>query len=138
MSWISPNRFVIPALPSTLASGPPPSGPIDRIVKYVPAEIVSIYALFVQGAASLRVDQGQLRAVVIVLYVIFFLGTIAYEWRFAPPAVRIAHCIVSPLAFLAWAYSISGSLVPDLFVPVFSLAATVIVLLLSLIIAPRA
>jgi hypothetical protein len=135
--FITPNRFVIPARPALAAAGAAPSGTIDRIVKYVPAEIVSIYTLIVQTAATIKADAAQLRSVVIWLFIIFFVGTAVYEWRFAPRDVRVVHAIVSPLAFAAWAYAISGSLVPDLFVPVYSLAATAVVLLLSVIVVPK-
>jgi hypothetical protein len=138
MPFVSPNRFVVPTQPALAAAGRgAPSGAIERIVKYVPAEIVSIYTLVVQSAASLSSDVTQLRTVIITLFVVFFVGTFGYEWRFAPRDVRVAHLIVSPLAFAAWAYSISGPLVPDLFVPLYSLGATAVVLLLSIIIVPK-
>jgi hypothetical protein len=131
------SRFVIPQRTTLAAGGQPPSGPTERIVKYVPAEILSAYTVIVQGLAALKSDPAQLRTVVIWLFVIFLGGTAVYVWRFSPPDVRWAHLIVSPCAFAAWAYAISGPLVPDLFSPLYSLAATGVVVLLSILIAPK-
>jgi hypothetical protein len=136
-SLVAPSRFVVPVRPALASGTAPSSGGVERIVKYVPAEIVSIYMLVVQALASLNHEPAQLRTVVISLFVIFFVGTAFYQWRFAPKDVRASHLIVSPLAFAAWAYSITGPLIPSLFSPVYAFAAIGVVLLLSLFVVPK-
>jgi hypothetical protein len=51
-------------------------------------------------------------------------------------AVRTAHLIVSPLAFLAWSYPISSSVLGDFFIALIAFGLQAVVLALSVLIAP--
>ncbi len=132
------SRFVIPARQGLVAAvAEPPDGPGGRIVKYVPADIVSIFTMVVAGLISVKIDPRTAAFVVVGLIAVFFIGTIAFMAVKAPPPVRNAHLIVSPLAFLAWAYPVSSVLLGAWFIGWAALVLQAIVLLLALIIAPQ-
>lgn len=131
------NRFVNPrprgAEPFTEGSAPQ-DGPLARIVKYVPTEVIAIYT-----AATGALTGANAPLISIVILGLVAVGAIsAVTWRSAPdPNVRIAHLIVSNAAFLAWAYPISSPLLGDLFVGWVSAVAQAVVLLLALAIVPQ-
>lgn len=133
------SRWVVPKTTGLKAAeGEPADGPTARVAKYVPAEVVSVFTLLVAGCAAMKLPDQQPRQVAAFLIVLFFLATIGYIWNRTPRgAVRIAHLIVSPLSFLAWAYPISSMLLGDWFVAVISFLAQAVVLALSLAIQPR-
>jgi hypothetical protein len=132
------SRFVVPSRPGLVAGeGEPPDGLTGRIVKYVPAEILSIFAMAIGGVASYKPAPEIAWLIAAVLIVVFCIGTWAYMTFRAPEGnVRKAQQIVSPLAFLAWSYVISSPLLGSAFIGWVALIAQAIILLLALIIAP--
>ena len=132
------SRFVVPSREGVVAgAGEAPDDFAGRIVKYVPTEIVAIFTGIIGGLASAKMDQETALMVGLGSIVAFVIGTVAYIYFRAPVGiVRNAHLIVSPLAFLAWAYPISSSLLRDWFIGWVAIIGQGIVLLLALIIAP--
>jgi hypothetical protein len=132
------SRFVVPSHPGlAAASGEPASGALDRIVKYVPVEIVGLFTLVFGGLASSSMGGETAQRVGASMIGVFFVGTIAYLIRTAPKGVVLrSHLIVSPLAFIAWAYPISSSLLDDWFIGWIAAVLQGVVLLLALVIAP--
>jgi hypothetical protein len=132
------SRFVVPSRPGLVAGeGEPPDEWQGRIVKYVPAEILSIFTMVIGGVASYKPSPQTAELVATGLIVVFFIGTLIYMARRAPKGnVKMAHLIVSPLAFLAWSYPISSQLLGPFFIGVAALIFQAFVLLLAAIVAP--
>jgi hypothetical protein len=138
------SRWVVlkkPGLKSAVGGQEPPDGPLGRIAKYVPAEIVSAYTMLfgvmvsqVQG----KLSEANQHWSALALIALFFLVTIIYVSKETDGAVRKVHLIVSPLAFLAWSYPISSALLGNWFygLGAFALQAIVIALSLALYRAP--
>ena len=84
-------RWVKP--PSSEPPGPDREGWLTRIVKYVPTEIVAFSCI---GA--------------------FFVATYLYiAFRTPGGKPKVAHYVISPFAFLAWAYPISAAMLGTFF-----------------------
>lgn len=134
------SRFVVPSRPGlAAASGPEPSDAIERIVKYVPAEIVSVFMIVVSALVAAKAGMSEQTAQVVAagLIVLFFVGTIVYMAVRAPAGtVRRAQMFVSPVAFIAWAYPISSALLATWFVGWIAVVLQAVALLLAVIIAP--
>lgn len=114
-----------------------PSSPAERIAKYIPGEIVSVFTMLIGVAATLTVPPETQRVTALVLIAASFVATIVYVRHEAPAgAVRQAHLWLSPLAFLAWAYPISGAMLGEWFNALYSFFAQAFVVLLSLLVAP--
>ncbi len=132
------SRFVIPQGPGLVSlDREPPDGPEARIVKYIPGEIVSIFAMVVAGLISQKMEPETGKSIAVWLIATFFVGTIIYMAVRAPKPVKTAHMIVSPLAFLAWAYPLSSVLLDTWFIGYAAIVMQGIVLLLAVIFAPQ-
>jgi hypothetical protein len=111
---------------------------LARVVKYVPAEVVSAYTLLFAPLTSLDIPHDYRPTAAALLIAIFLLVTIAYIWTNAPEGtMRRAHLFVAPLAFLAWAYPISSALLEGWFVGWVAFIAQAVVIALSLFIKPQ-
>jgi hypothetical protein len=144
MRWIAPSK----ERPAAAAPGQPqirdvpaPAGGEDdvikRIVLYVPTEIVAVFTMLLTAAVGLKVEDAQRPLVGLGLILFFFIITIAYIIRSAPAgSVRNSHLLVSPLAFLAWAYPISSSILGGWFYPVVAFFLQAGVLAMSIFIKP--
>lgn len=131
--WVVPTAAGLKAAPR----GETPDGPLGRIAKYVPGEVVSAFTVLFSGLVAMKLDAPSARLSAVALIVIFLIVTIAYIATRAPAgAVRKAHLLVSSLAFLAWAYPISSSLIGDWFVGLVSFFAQAVVIALSIVVAP--
>jgi hypothetical protein len=130
--WVVPDRSGLKA-----GATEPKDGPAGRVVKYVPAEVVAAYTLLFTALVTLNLPVGQSPWAAVGLIVLFCVVTIGYVANRTIGKVRQAHLIVSPLAFLAWAYPISSAVLGDLFFPLAAFVAQAIVIALSIIIAPR-
>ena len=93
--------------------------------------------MFAALVPTMAQDAGQRVRLAIVLIIIFLSATVVYVAKNTPVAVRKAHLIVSPLAFLAWAYPISSPMLGEWFVPLVSLIAQAVVIALSIAMQPR-
>ena len=112
---------------------------IDRIAKYIPAEVLAFYTMWTQAAASLPWADWLL-TICLVGMVIGVACTYIYFDRFfsgADPASRRMQRAISPVAFLIYSYTIIGAVVPEVFVSGVALAATALITLVSAVAVPR-
>ena len=131
------SRWVVPAGRGYVAGHPEePDGPLGRIVKYVPAEIVAPFTMLYTALVSLGVPADQGQKVAVGLIILFFLVTIAYIASRTTGSVRRAQLIVSPLAFLAWTYPISSALLGSLFIGLAAFILQAIVVALAIVVRP--
>ena len=134
------SRFVVPRPKGAVLASTGPGKPDDltgRLVKYVPAEILAIFTSFIAAAIGLKLLPPDAQRFTAGAIGVFTVGTFAYIWVKAPAGqVRNAHLVVSPIAFVAWAYPISSSLLGSWFIGWWSLAAQALVVLLAAIIIP--
>jgi hypothetical protein len=105
-------------------------------VKYVPAEVVAPFTMLYTGLVSLGVPAEQGQKAAVGLIILFFVVTIAYIASRTVGSVRKAQLIVSPLAFLAWAYPISSALLGSLFIGLAAFMLQAIVVALAVIVRP--
>lgn len=131
------SRWVIPYRPRLTSGQEPPDGPLARIVKYVPTEVVAAYTLLFTALVSLNSEAGLARLAAVGLIALFYFVTIAWILRNTEGEVRKAHLLISPLAYLAWVYPISSALLGEWFIPIAAFAAQAVVIALSLFIAPK-
>lgn len=131
--WVQPGGAGLKAVGHTA-----PDGPLDRIVKYVPAEVVSVYIMLFSLLASISMTDAQKPLVAMSLMALFLACTFFYVWTRSPPGPsRKAHLLVSPLAFLAWAYPLSSALLGSYFVGLVAFAGQALVVAISIFVAPR-
>ncbi len=111
------------------------SGAMERIVKYVPVEIVTVYTLVVGLAGAMVPDVAFLP---LGLIGTFSLVSLAYVWRNAPAESRAAHAVLSVVAFTAWAYPITALALADqqFYVVWVAFGLQVLALALSLFVVP--
>ena len=81
---------------------------LERVAKYVPAEIVAAYVVIIGFAAS--VPTSTQLAAMVVAFAVCLIATPLYLWRMGKGAkVKSVHLIVSTIAFVIWAYAVGGS-----------------------------
>jgi hypothetical protein len=80
-------------------------GYLDRLVKYIPADVIAFYLAVQAGVAQLdSLAQKRITAWIVFL---FFLGATAV-WLRKQGVARTAQIVVSMLAFAVWAFATSG------------------------------
>lgn len=110
---------------------------IDRIAKYVPAEILAAFTALYSALIAMALSDGEKLIGAALLIAIFFVVTIAYVIKYTPDsASKKAHLAVTPLAFLSWSYAISSAVLGDYYLPLFAFLAQVVVIALSIIVKP--
>ncbi|WCK05223.1 hypothetical protein [Agrobacterium tumefaciens] len=119
-------RLVVPqsAITGRLASAKslknlPPDDYRDRLVKYIPAESVALYVAVDKmvnshyGLSTLTTDSVISTQAVIVSWVILALGIIGtpiyLRQRKLPGQPWVLNASISTIAFVLWAYTLSGS-----------------------------
>jgi hypothetical protein len=134
--WVIPTR-VGPGAELAGAQTEPPDGLLGRLVKYVPAEVLTLYLAAYGGVASVNPEPETARQIVVALAAIFLSAAVVWTARSAPRgAVRRAHLWVVPFAFLVWAYSVSSSLLGTWFVGWIAILGQVSVVLMARAMAP--
>lgn len=131
---------LVEAMSSTPKAAAGGESKLERIAKYVPAEILSFYAMWVEATALLNLNNNATVSMVAIGCVIGLVATPIYFWKFfptEPKTVRQAHMMVSSVAFLAYSYSISSVAIPDFVNPAICLLLTAVATLLSAFIRPR-
>ena len=134
--WVEPRRSGLVAADDQSFA----SGWTERVVKYVPAEVLVVYTGLMAVLGSLGVaerNQSQLAALLILI----FLVVTVVRVRMGAPAeggVMRAHLVVSPVAFVAWSYSISACLLGSWFRPEAALVLIAVAVGLSLVLIPKA
>lgn len=110
---------------------------IDRIAKYVPAEILAAFTALYSALIAMALSEGEKLIGAAILIAIFFITTVVYVMKFTPDdASKKAHLAVTPLAFLSWSYAISSAVLGDYYLPLFAFLAQVVVIALSIIVRP--
>lgn len=110
---------------------------IERIAKYVPAEILAGFTALYSALIAMALSDNEKLIGAAILIAVFFATTIAYIIKYTPDnASRKAHLAVTPLAFLAWSYAISSAVLGDYYLPLFAFAAQVVVIALSIMVKP--
>lgn len=135
------SRWVVPAGSTTVAGGEKADaadGILGRIVKYVPVEIVAGFTGLFTVLTAIEVPTLQTQASAAGLIALFLAGTLAYVGTRAPKGkVRLAHLIVAPIAFIAWAYPISSALLGHWFVPLYAFAFQAVTVVLAIFVKPQ-
>lgn len=125
------TRWVQP--PSTQPSGPEREGWITRIVKYVPSEIVATFVIVISTLASIPAEPLVKQIIAVSFIGLFFAATYLYVGLRMPAGrIRTAHFVISPFAFLAWAYPISSGMLGDWFQGIAAASLQGVVLLASI------
>lgn len=99
---------VVPA-PEAPAAAPPADGYNDRVLKYIPAEVVTLY-LSVDGLVRAKPHSPVLSW---VLFAFGLLATILYL-RFSAGVTKPLQLVVSAVAFCVWAITIGS---PSAYIP---------------------
>lgn len=110
---------------------------IDRIAKYVPAEILAGFTALYSALIAMALSDTEKLIGAAILIALFFVVTIFYVIKYTPDsASKKAHLAVTPLAFLAWSYAISSAVLGDYYLPLFAFIAQAVVIALSIIVKP--
>lgn len=138
--WVVPKREGLKA-----GESEPPSGPSERIAKYIPGEIISaytmIYGLLVSyngGAVSeTQGDNQSIMLATLAIIAIFFVVNFIYLKKNPNKHSRQAHYFVSSVAFVAWVYPISSALLGPLFHGLIAILLQAAAIALALIVDPK-
>lgn len=80
---------------------------LERVAKYVPAEIVAAYLAIIGFAVS--VPSGKLLAMILA-FAVCLVATPLYLWRMGRGSkVKGIHLIISSIAFVVWAFAAGGA-----------------------------
>ena len=81
---------------------------LERVGKYVPAEIVAAYIALIGFAAN--VPAASQRAALIVIFSVCLIATPLYLWRIGKSSkVKAVHLAISSIAFVVWAFAAGGA-----------------------------
>jgi len=81
-------------------------GYLDRLFKYIPAELVAGY-IFVLGVMKQLTDAGEVRMFQWLLFIIFCILTPLYLWR-VQKVLKVHQHIISLLSFIVWVFALGG------------------------------
>lgn len=76
----------------------------DRLLKYIPAEVVATYAL-VEGIIHLTATQETLQTVYWIVFFVFWAFTPLYLWR-VQHVSKALQLVISFLAFFVWVFAL--------------------------------
>jgi len=105
---------------------------VDRLFKYIPAELVAGY-IFVLGVVKRLTDTGEIRFIHWLLFILFCILTPLYLWR-VQKVVKIGQHIISFLSFVVWVFALGGPftlfgwynpLYGEILLPVFTLIVAI-------------
>jgi hypothetical protein len=91
------NEEVVPASADNYA---------DRLLKYIPGEIVALYML-VNGLANTLSESSRMEWFHWILFALFCMLTYAYLWRMAGIR-KVQQLIISVVAFVVWVFALGG------------------------------
>ncbi|QPH56027.1 hypothetical protein [Pontivivens ytuae] len=112
------TRFVVPRPPAgTMTSDSETDQFRDRLLKYIPAELVSTFTACVAACAAMGFSEDVVLYILLGVALTFCLLIIFFTKRLfgdqIPNESQRAHRIASNIAFLAWGYSVSGAALPS-------------------------
>jgi len=105
---------------------------VDRLFKYIPAELVAGY-IFVLGVVKRLTDSGEIMVLHWILFFIFCVLTPLYLWR-VQKVLKLQQHIISLLSFVVWVFALGGPfalftwynpLYGEILLPVFTLAVAI-------------
>lgn len=105
---------------------------VDRLFKYIPAELVAGY-IFVLGVMKRLTDTGEIRILQWLLFLLFCILTPLYLWR-VQKVRKLQQHIISLLSFVIWVFALGGPfalyswynpLYGEILLPVFTLVVAV-------------
>lgn len=105
---------------------------VDRLFKYIPAELVAGY-IFVLGVMKRLTDTGEIRILQWLLFLIFCILTPLYLWR-VQKVRKLQQHVISLLSFVIWVFALGGPfalyswynpLYGEILLPVFTLVIAV-------------
>ena len=133
--WVEPRRA---GLASAAGAGSA-SGAAERIVRYIPAEVLVAYTALITGLGALGMTGERQSHLAALLMGVFLVATVMRVRTGAPErgGVRRAHLVVSPIAFLAWSYSISACVLGGWFLPTVAFALVAVAVGLSIMLVPK-
>ncbi len=79
---------------------------VDRLFKYIPAELVAGY-IFVLGVVKRLTDAGEIRIIHWLLFFLFCVLTPLYLWR-VQKVLKLQQHIISLLSFIIWVFALGG------------------------------
>jgi hypothetical protein len=79
---------------------------LDRLLKYIPAEIITIY-VFVEGIIRQYQTTEETQGIYWVVFFVFLLLTPLYLWRVLRVS-KATQLIVAFLAFFVWVFAVGG------------------------------
>lgn len=79
---------------------------VDRLFKYIPAELVAGY-IFVTGTVKQLTDQSVSLMFHWVLFLLFCVLTPLYLWRIQK-VKKLQQQIISLISFIVWAFALGG------------------------------
>lgn len=79
---------------------------VDRLFKYIPAELIAGY-IFVLGVVERLTNTGEIRIFHWLLFLIFCVLTPLYLWR-VQKVLKIQQHIISLLSFVVWVFALGG------------------------------
>lgn len=105
---------------------------VDRLFKYIPAELVAGY-IFVLGVVKRLTDSGEIMVLHWILFFIFCGLTPLYLWR-VQKVLKLQQHIISLLSFVVWVFALGGPfalfswynpLYGEILLPVFTLVVAI-------------
>ncbi len=79
---------------------------VDRLFKYIPAELVAGY-IFVTGVLKQLTDAGEIRILQWLLFLVFCGLTPLYLWRIQK-VKKVQQHLISTLSFIVWVFALGG------------------------------
>jgi hypothetical protein len=96
-----PNEAVEPKLKE--------DGYLDRLLKYIPAEIVTVY-IFVEGLILQSSNQGELSGIYWIAFIAFCVLTPLYLWKIQK-VTKVTQLLIALVAFVVWVFALGGPFV---------------------------
>jgi hypothetical protein len=105
---------------------------VDRLFKYIPAELVAGY-IFVMGVVKRLTDTGEIRIIHWLLFILFCILTPFYLWR-VQKVLKVQQHFISLLSFVVWVFALGGPftlfgwynpLYGEILLPVFTLIVAI-------------
>jgi hypothetical protein len=91
---------------------------LDKVAKLVPSEVIAAFVAIMGVVPSVRNPSWQPGVGWGAFLICLIMTPIYLNYQAVPNAPKKIHLVLSTLAFVAWAYAVSGaSLVPSLYDP---------------------
>jgi hypothetical protein len=78
----------------------------DRLLKYIPAEVVACY-IFVLGLIQKLTGPGEIQVIQWAVFLIFCFITFLYLWRVSK-VKKAQQLVISVVAFIVWVFALGG------------------------------